>query len=123
MLSAAVYIYNTLRQAFNVVEATQGTTAAVLQGLLFVTSANSVLFLCVMECVLCGRAILNTTTWTIPTQTSFEFQKHPRSTSAVKQEQQWCNTSEPNAAYTTVYTIPPVVHHTPRVYTAGAIKN
>ena len=43
-------------------------------------------FLCVCVCMrVCGRTILNTTSRTIPTHTSSEFQEHPpRSTAAVQ---------------------------------------
>ena len=74
-------------------------------------------------CVFCGRAILNITTWTIPTHVSFEFRKHARSTGAVQQQQQQrSNTSEPHIAYSSVYTTPRVVYHPPRGYTARAKK-
>ena len=56
-----------------------------LQSIIVVTATNGA-SVCVRVCV-CVRAILNTS-WTIPTYTAFEFQKHPRSTAAVQQQQQ-----------------------------------
>ena len=76
-----------------------GRTAAILQGLLWVTATNGA-SVCMRVYVLCGRTILNTTTWTIPTRTSFELIKHPRSTAVFQQQQQQrYNTSELHILY------------------------
>ena len=81
----------------------QGTTAAVLQGLLLMTATK-----CVVSCIACVRIM-----WACHPEHNlndsnphFEFQKHPRSTAAVQQLQQRY-TSEPLIANPTVYTTPP----------------
>ena len=69
------------------------TTAATLEGLPLVAPANGA-SVC-MRIFVCGRAILNLTSWTIPAFTS-EFQEHSRITAAVQQLQQkrYDNTGE-----------------------------
>ena len=49
-------------------------------------------------CVLCGRAILNSTRDNFNPH-FFEFRKHPRSTATVQQQQQRYNTNEPRNAH------------------------
>ena len=92
VLSAAAVYLLSHRKLLEVRCGSHGTASAALRGLLLATATNRA-SLCVYVCV---RIVLSTS-WTFPTHTSSAFERHPRSTTAVQQQQQQSqryNTSE-----------------------------